>query len=86
MSRYDQMLKNLHNKHTILSAPLRNQEAVLTSRMEGTISMLDEILQYDAESSGSDKIRVRNEIVETLLYQRALNKAPIQVPSATFYS
>jgi Fic family protein len=42
--------------------------------MEGTISTLDEILQYDAESSGSDKTPVRNKVIETLLYQRALNK------------
>jgi hypothetical protein len=47
---------------------LRKQEAVLTSRMEGTISTLDEILQYDAESSDSDKTPVRNEVIETLLY------------------
>ncbi|WP_428086931.1 Fic family protein [Candidatus Thioglobus sp.] len=73
LSRYDQMLKNLHNS-AILSAPLRNQEAVLTSRMEGTISTLDEILQYEAENLDSDKDSTRSDIIETLLYQRALNK------------
>lgn len=73
LSRYDQMLKNLHNS-AILSAPLRNQEAVLTSRMEGTISTLDEILQYEAEDSSSNQNNARSDVIETVLYQRALNK------------
>ena len=33
IARYDQMLKTLHNSE-ILLAPLRNQEAVISSRME----------------------------------------------------
>lgn len=48
LARYDQMLKGMHNSE-ILLAPLRNQEAVISSRMEGTISTMDEILQYQAE-------------------------------------
>ncbi|MGF1560473.1 MAG: Fic/DOC family N-terminal domain-containing protein [Flavobacteriaceae bacterium] len=36
LARYDQMLKNMHNSK-ILLAPLRNQEAVISSRMEVTI-------------------------------------------------
>ncbi len=43
IARYDQMLKNIHNSE-ILLAPLRNQEAVISSRMEGTVSTMDEIL------------------------------------------
>ena len=46
VARYDQMLKNMHNSE-ILLAPLRNQEAVISSRMEGTVSTMDEILKYD---------------------------------------
>ncbi len=37
LARYDQMLASMHNGE-ILLAPLRNQEAVVSSRMEGTIS------------------------------------------------
>ena len=47
VARYDQMLKNMHNSE-ILLAPLRNQEAVISSRMEGTVSTMDEILKYEA--------------------------------------
>ena len=47
VARYDQMLKNMYNSE-ILLAPLRNQEAVISSRMEGTVSTMDEILEYEA--------------------------------------
>lgn len=77
LARYDQVLKTLHNTEFFL-APLRNQEAVISSRMEGTISTIDEILQYEAdfgEKSNEDPEKVRSEVFETILYQRALSNA-----------
>lgn len=76
LARYDQMLKNLHNSE-ILLGPLRKQEAVISSRMEGTISTVDEILKFEADSEdGSEEgQKVRSEIFETFLYQRALTNA-----------
>lgn len=77
LARYDQVLKSLHNSEFFL-APLRNQEAVISSRMEGTISTLDEILQYEAdldEMTEEDPEKVRSEVFETVLYQRALISA-----------
>lgn len=76
VARYDQMLKNLHNSE-ILLAPLRNQEAVISSRMEGTVSTMDEILKYEAdhESDTASSANVRSEVIETILYQRALKSA-----------
>lgn len=72
LARYDQMLKGLHNSELLL-APLRNQEAVFSSRMEGTISTMDEILQYDAESLGDEHVpEMRSEVLETILYRRTL--------------
>lgn len=76
VARYDQMLKKMHNSE-ILLAPLRNQEAVISSRMEGTVSTMDEILQYEADydaEEGNNK-DVRSEVIETILYQRALKSA-----------
>lgn len=80
LARYDQMLKGLHNNEIFL-APLRNQEAVISSRMEGTISTVDEILQLEAEygdevTPASD---VRSEVIETALYQRSLRTAQRQM-------
>ncbi len=76
LARYDQMLKNMHNSE-ILLAPLRNQEAVISSRMEGTISTMDEILKFEAdnENDTEEAKKVRSEIFETILYQRALTSA-----------
>lgn len=70
IARYDQMLKNLHNSE-ILLAPLRNQEAIISSRIEGTISTMDEILQYEADENG----KARVDVIETILYQRTLKNA-----------
>jgi Fic family protein len=73
VARYDQMLKNMHNSE-ILLAPLRNQEAVISSRMEGTVSTMDEILMYEADhdDEAENSPNVRWEVIETILYQRAL--------------
>ncbi|HEY8962230.1 MAG TPA: Fic/DOC family N-terminal domain-containing protein [Luteolibacter sp.] len=79
LARYDQMLGGMHNSE-ILLAPLRNQEAVISSRMEGTISTMDEILQYQAEYSEEEvSSEVRSEVIETMLYRRALNSAQKQL-------
>ncbi len=76
LARYDQELSSLHNREFFL-APLRNQEAVLSSRMEGTISTVDEILEYDSseEEEGKDPKDVRSDVIETILYRRALKYA-----------
>ncbi|MBW2646285.1 MAG: Fic family protein [Deltaproteobacteria bacterium] len=73
VARYDQMLKNMRNSE-ILLAPLRNQEAVISSRMEGTVSTMDEILKYEADHDveAGNATNVRSEVIETILYQRAL--------------
>lgn len=76
LARYDQMLKNMHNSEIFL-APLRNQEAVISSRMEGTISTMDEILKFEADSENDLELanNVRTDVFETILYQRALSNA-----------
>ena len=73
VARYDQMLKKMHNSE-ILLAPLRNQEAVISSRMEGTVSTMDEILKYEADYDveAENVTSVRSEVIDTILYQRAL--------------
>ena len=81
LARYDQMLRGLHNSELFL-APLRGQEAVVSSRMEGTISTLDEILQMEAEYGEDDAGAAqvfRADAIETVLYRRALNTAQEQL-------
>ena len=81
LARYDQLLQSMHNS-ALLLAPLRAQEAVVSSRMEGTISTLDEILELEAEygedSEGAEG-HFRSDAVETSLYRRALNAAQEQL-------
>ena len=72
LARFDQMMKNLHNTE-ILLAPLRNQEAVISSRIEGTISTMDEIMQYESENI--ENTNVKSDIIEAILYQRALKNS-----------
>ena len=79
LARYDQALVHLHNRELFL-APLRNQEAVLSSRMEGTISTVDEILEYDSDDEDNKDVgNVRLDIIETILYRRALNYAQAEM-------
>ncbi|MBP2161284.1 MULTISPECIES: Fic family protein [Asticcacaulis] len=82
IARFDQMLKTMHNSEFLL-APLRNQEAVISSRMEGTVSTVDEILLYEAEYAEGEENEalVRSEVIETILYQRALVTAQKELES-----
>lgn len=81
LARYDQMLKNMH-KSEILLAPLRRQEAVVSSRMEGTVSNLDEVLRYEADREDDDEImnpRFRSEAIEVYLYHQAMRRAQASI-------
>jgi len=82
LARYDQMLQGMHNSE-ILLAPLRGQESLASSRMEGTFSTLEEILQLQEESEGEDPTEIakeyRSEAVETYLYSRSLKEAHRQL-------
>ena len=77
LARYDQMLRAMHNSE-ILLAPLRRQEAVVSSRMEGTVSTLDEVLRYEADQeagAGHADTRSRTETIEVFLYHAAMRHA-----------
>jgi len=74
LARYDQMLKGMHDNQLFLT-PLRKQEAVISSRMEGTISTIDEVLRLEADQDESDDpstSSARTETKEVYLYARAM--------------
>ncbi|MDJ1008963.1 MAG: Fic/DOC family N-terminal domain-containing protein [Paracoccaceae bacterium] len=74
LSRYDEMLRTMVNSEVLLG-PLRRRDAVVSSRMEGTISTIDEVLQLEADEDAGDadaQRLARSETVEVLLYSRAL--------------
>lgn len=49
LARYDGMLQSIVNPAVLLS-PLTIQEAVLSSRIEGTQASMEEVLEFEADS------------------------------------
>jgi Fic family protein len=77
LARYDAKMASMVNSELFL-APLRRQDAVSSSRMEGTISTIEELYRLEAEedAGASDPYReARNDDIETYLYSRALRNA-----------
>ncbi len=72
---YEQMLKGIHNARLFLT-PLSHQEALSSSRMEGTISTLDELLMYEANIAGERTAgSTRKDTLEVYAYRSAVNQA-----------
>ncbi|SBW15049.1 hypothetical protein BR10RB9215_C11897 [Brucella sp. 10RB9215] len=77
LARYDAKMSGMVNSELFL-APLRRQDAVSSSRMEGTISTIEELYRLEAEEDAGahDPYReARNDDIETFLYSRALRNA-----------
>ncbi len=75
VARYEGMLKGLPNANVLLS-PLASQEAVLSSRIEGTQTTLTELLTFEAEGNLSDESTpTKADIHEVLNYRLALYAA-----------
>ena len=75
LARYDGMLTAVPNAKILLS-PLSTQEAVLSSRIEGTQATMGEVLEFEAKGETGDSGDVREaDIWEVLNYRQALNHA-----------
>ena len=75
IARYEQMLKGIHNARLFLT-PLERREALSSSRMEGTISTLDELLVYEANIGEDDSTQsARQDTLEVHAYRIAMNQA-----------
>lgn len=74
LARYDQTLQALHNSDILLTS-LRGQEAVVSSRMEGTISTVDEVFRYEADHEDNAPTDAHRDTVEVALYASALRRA-----------
>lgn len=75
LARYDGLLSAIPNADVLLS-PLTTQEAVLSSRIEGTQATMGEVLEYEAggksETLAPKKV---DDIREVLNYRRAMREA-----------
>jgi len=73
VARYDGILTAIPNPALLLS-PLSTQEAVLSSRIEGTQATMGEVLEFEAGQAPATPDR-RDDIYEVLNYRRAMHAA-----------
>jgi Fic family protein len=83
LARYDGMLQTLPNPSVLLS-PITVNEAVLSSRIEGTQATLDEVLEHDAgvptpEARKGDIEEIANYRVAVQIAERELVDHPISL-------
>jgi Fic family protein len=73
LARYEGVLQGIPNVQVLLS-PLISQEAVLSSKIEGTQATLGEVLEFEAgeETASPEK---KDDIQEVLNYRRAMQYA-----------
>jgi len=75
VARYDGALSAVPNA-TVLLSPLTTQEAVLSSKIEGTQATMGEVLEFEAAGDKKDMPEDRKQdIREVLNYRRAMNRA-----------
>lgn len=75
VARYEGVLHGIPNPNVLLS-PLTTQEAVLSSRIEGTQATIGEVLEYEAEGEpGDESTPKKADIHEVLNYRAALAEA-----------
>ena len=75
IARYAGLLQGIPNPNVLLS-PMTVQEAVLSSRIEGTQATMGEVLELEAEGGALDESTPKKaDIQEVLNYRAALNEA-----------
>jgi Fic family protein len=72
LARFDGILQTIPNPELLL-APIMTQEAVLSSRIEGTQATLEDVLEFDAEPS--EDIENFHDVQEVTNYRRTLQYA-----------
>ncbi len=81
LGRYDGLLQTIPNANALL-APLATQEAVLSSRIEGTQATLEEVLTFEARPNSSPPNKA--DIQEVLNYRAALRFAEKDLQNRPF--
>jgi Fic family protein len=81
IGRFDALLQNIPNPSVLLS-PLTTNEAVLSSRIEGTQATLKEVLEFEANPQKETK--KYEEIQEVINYRKALTVATSEMEKLSF--
>ena len=75
VARYDGILTAIPNPKVLLS-PLTTQEAVLSSKIEGTQATMGEVLEYEAQESNKKTVSKKDaDILEVLNYRISMTRA-----------
>lgn len=74
LARYDGILQGIVNPHILLS-PLTTNEAVLSSRIEGTQASLVEVLEYEAAAQNELQTEKQKDIQEIINYRQSIGMA-----------
>lgn len=82
LAYYDGILKGVTNPELLLS-PITTQEAVLSSRIEGTLATLGDVLKFEAGEPPTQAAR-EQDITEIINYRRALKRAEDELKTKPF--
>jgi len=82
LAYYDGILYGLANPDLLLS-PLTTQEAVLSSKIEGTQATLGEVLRFEAGESPAEEPRVQD-IEEIINYRHTMRRAEEELKTRPF--
>lgn len=82
LARYDGALYGVPNPEVLLS-PLTTQEAVLSSKIEGTVATLSDVLKFDAGEAPAEEAR-RLDVFEIINYRAALREAEKELRTRPF--
>jgi Fic family protein len=78
LSKFDGLLQGIPNP-TVLLSPLITQEAVISSKIEGTQATLEEVLEYEADPNQME--HKEDDIKEVLNYRKAMRYAVENIKS-----
>jgi Fic family protein len=73
LAYFSGILESMINPGIFLS-PLETKEAILSSRIEGTVATIDEVLKYEVDMKPENSSR-QNDIIEILNYRKATRLA-----------
>jgi Fic family protein len=83
IAQYDGVLYGIPNTDVLFS-PLTTQEAVLSSRIEGTVATLSEVFKFQAGEQPEDEGHRSDEMQEIVNYRRALYLAEMELRERPF--
>ncbi len=83
LARYDGIIQGIVNPDILLS-PLTTNEAVLSSKIEGTRVSLEDVLKYEADSAERFEPNQIADIHEVINYRKAMSYAVTELKTGSF--